>query len=640
MHLKNKILLILGVLFINSQLFANDSDFKKGLDEYARDHYHNAIPYFEKVLEEDSTNTEAMFKLGVCYLHIFSFKESLELIEKAVKINPDVDPFQHYWHGRALHENDFFDEAIIEYQYYLDKYTGQKDTRRIEIEKLIAQAKVAKELLANPRLYIVENLGDSINSEYHEHSPMLTKDGKTIIFTTQREYEGHHLQDPDGHFYEAIFISKKNKDGNWNMAEPISKKLEHGGHDANIQLFDDDTKMLVYRQTKQGDFYISSLQGDGSWGIPKPITEINTGSYEVDASITKDGSRMYFATDKYTKERHLNIYYADKKDDGTWGDPVELPEIINSPFDENAPFISDDGMTLYFCSNGKKSMGGYDIFYTTVTADGVWTEPKNLGVPINSTDEDIHYSIDAATGKSYFASHREEGLGEMDIYVAVPVPMVKINGSVVSSLDKSPVLLDSIEVLFQSTDESRFAYTTKDSLKEGVFKPEIISANTYELLVVRNQDTLYKENMEVELAENNETIIDKEIVLDYEMLAKLAPELKIAAIKEKTYYIYFDYDKFALLNEGKEVLDSLLGMEETKQMTWQLYGHTDSKGSVKYNLKLSKNRANTVVEYLQKSGVNADLITYEAKGEEEPIATNDTDEGRAKNRRVEIIITE
>ena len=625
------------ILFLVNTSNAGNPDLKKAVDEFENDRYHNAIPHFEKVITEDSTNAEALFKLGVCYLHVFSFEESLELIEKAVALDPEVDPFHHYWHGRALHENEMFDRAIEEYEFYLDKYTNENDTRRIEILKLIDQAKVGKELSENPKYYIIENLGDSINSPYHEHSPIMTQDGQTLIFTSQREYEGHHAQDPDGHFYETIFMSQKNDDGSWSAAKPISKQLEHQGHDACIQLFDNDSKMLVYRQKKQGDFYISEKVND-VWQAPKPIEEINTGSYEVDASITQDGKRMYFATDKYTKERHLDLYYADMQENGKWGEPVALPDNINTEFDQNAPFISEDGQTLYFCSNGTKSMGGYDIFKTTFSVGGGWTDPENLGVPLNSMDDDIHYLIDYTTGKSYFASHREDGLGEMDIFSATFVPTVKINGELISSINDALIKDDSIEVSFLPVEKSRFEVESKDSLKEGKFGPELVSANTYQLLVTKHGDTLHHEIMEVPLAENEATVIEKSIVIDYEVPTEKVGKDSINSTAEtQKLIVYFDYDKYHLNDSEQKSIEGFLeGKNIGKTKSVIVIGHTDSKGSTSYNLKLSKKRSKSVVRYLKKKGI--DSTTSEAKGEEQPVATNDTDEGRAKNRRVEIII--
>lgn len=637
MNFKRTLLIFLLIGF-SQNFFATNPDLKKGIQEYENDRYHNAIPYLETALEQDSTNAEAMFKLGVCYMHIFSFKESLELLQKAVSIDPEVDEFSQYWIGRAHHENRNFDEAIKQYEVYLEEYTNEKDTRRKEIEKLISQAKVGKELTANPKYYIIENVGENINSPYHEHSPMLTMDGKTMIFTSQREFEGHHAQDPDGHFYETIFMSKKGEDGEWQAAEPFSATLDHEhSHDACIQLFDNDTKMIVYRQTHQGDFYVSEFEG-GEWKAPKPIEGINTGSYEVDASISSDGKTMYFATDKYTNERHIDLYYAIKKDDGEWGEAIPL-DVLNSPNDENAPFISKDGKTLYFCSNGDKSMGGYDVFKSEKTADGSWGAPINLGVPINSMDDDIHFFDDINTSTKYFASHRENGFGELDIFSATPVPFVEIDGQLISSVDNNLIEDDTIQVLFNSVDGTNFEYSSGDSLKAGKFKPNVISANTYELLVLKKGDTLYKETFEVPLAEGEKTVVKKDIVIDYEV-PKAMPTNPVLVMKETggVLKVGFAYDSSELTDEAKKSLDENFKNNEGKDVTIHIIGHTDAKGTEAYNLKLSKRRAKSVAKYLTELGYAKEKVTSEGKGESEPIASNDTDEGRADNRRVEINI--
>lgn len=616
---------------------------KKANKEFEEDHFHNAIALYEDVIKLDPENALGLFRIGVCYLETASLTKSLEFIERAYAIDPNVDRYFKYWHGKALHRNYKFQRAIEEYQFYLDEFKKANDTRRIEIETLIAQAKVGMELYQRPQYFLVENLGEGINSEYHDHSPIVAHDGEMLIFTSQREYGTHHTQDPDGHFYEAIFISHK-KDGSWEKPYSISASLESQGHDACIQLFDNETKMLIYKQSHYGDIYVSDFK-DNKWNVPVRATDINSNDYEADATITSDGNRIYFSTDKYTKDKNLDIFYSDKTTEG-WTKPVALPGSVNSSADENAPYISEDGKTLYFCSNGERSMGGYDVFVSTLNDDGSWSAPENLGYPINSVDNDVYYHPLEGTRYAYFSSYRAGGLGELDIYSSTPIPFVKLNGSIVSSINNKPILNDSIEIFFRSKDDNDFVFASDARLNAGKFNNNLLSHTNYETVIIKGVDTLFKEDLSLALASDDGTEIDKVYIIDYidsidNKIFKpdtITP-IQIGDIKFEA--VYFDYNKAELRSQAKAELDKVLSILKSNQdVSIELAGHTDNVGSQRYNLKLSKKRAEIAYNYLLEKGANKKQLSFVGYGKLKPLVKNDTEENRQKNRRTEIIIQE
>ncbi len=623
--------------------YSSDVDvaLKKANKEYDNDHYHNAIPLFEDVLKLDANNAEAYYKAGICYLETASLPKALEYIEKAYQIDPEVDKYYKYWHGKALHRNYKFEEAIEEYEYFLGEFNRRGDSRRIEIETLISQAKVGKELYDRPQYFLIQNAGSVVNSEFHDHSPIVANNGNMLIFTSQREYSNHHAQDPDGHYYEAIFISEK-KNGEWQEPYSISQNLESAGHDACIQLFDNDTKMLIYKQSHYGDIYVSELK-DGKWGVPVRAEDINSNDYEADATITSDGQRIYFSTDKYTKDKNLDLFYSDRTPDGGWTKPEALPGSINSAADENAPYISEDGKTLYFCSNGEKSMGGYDIFRSELGADGTWGAPENLGYPINSIDDDVYYHPVPGTRMAYFSSYRIGGLGELDIYNSVPVPIVKLNGKIISSVDNKPVLNDSIEVFFRSKDGAEFEFASNSQLNEGKFDNNLLSHTDYEAIIVKGSDTLFSEDLNIALADEDGTEIEKTFVIDYIDGPKdsvlLAANTLDTITGSSFDNIYFEYNSTELQVSSKKELDKVLRLLKVKEeIRIELAGHTDNVGSQKFNLRLSKKRAKKAYDYLVSNGANKGQLSFVGYGKLKPIVPNDSDENRAKNRRTEIKI--
>ena len=582
------------------------SSLKKANDLYKDDQYRNALPFYEEVLKTQPDNAEALYKSGICYLNRFSKEKALENILKAYNKDSSVSKHIRYWMGRAYHLNYKFDEALQSYSIYkstLRKVDQRSDDLRIHLE----QTKVAAELYKSPKNYLVLDMGNNINSSFSDHSPVISADGKTLYFTSRRSEDSTKKEELDGEPFEDIFFSKKIDSVTWGKPENIH--LNTTGHDATCQLYDNDTKMIIYKFYRDGDIYYCEKDGD-KWTTPKPFADINTKKFESSAFVTADGNTAYFSTNRYKKNDDLDIYYITKGSDGKWSKIKELKGSINTKFDEDAPFISPDGKTMYFSSRGHKNMGAFDIFKSTVDDNGVWSEPENLGYPINTPDDDVYYYMSSNGLRGYLASYRVDGLGEKDIYEIIPIASIIVTGVVTEDVTGNKV--DGVTVSFTSQKKDYPASSATDLSKEGGnYKLSVLSFNTYKVAVLKGSDTLKTELFSIPECDENKTFT-KNIVLPY---AQKMDSAAVNAVNNNTKkssisnrYIfrktYFSENSAALSDEAKHELD--IASEILKKNP---DAELNLKGYDKSNLKLAKQRDESVANYLFKKGIDPSRIT-------------------------------
>lgn len=382
-----------------------------GNKHFRREQYRLALPYYEKVLAEKPEDPEMLFRTGVCYLNLFSKEKGLEYIEQAYQADPKADRYIKYWLGVAYHHNYKFEKArdfLKDYQKSL--FPG--DPRKKEVDLLLTYIDNAEKLYNDPKKVVIENIGEGVNTEFSEHSPALSKNDSVLYFTSRRNTTLGGDIDVDGEFFEDIFESRMLSSGEWMPSEHVH--LNTKKHDATVMLFEDDKKLLMYRNTDNGDLYFSNRVGDNEWEEPVEFPGINSTDYEADAYISRDGSIMVFATDHYTQGDNLDLYMVRKDPNGEWGEPYPLDN-INTPYDEDAPFLTRGEDTLYFSSRSEKSMGGYDVFMAVKEGDE-YSDPVNMGYPINTPDDDTYYHAFSATEQALLSSFREGTKGEK-IYI-------------------------------------------------------------------------------------------------------------------------------------------------------------------------------------------------------------------------------
>jgi len=617
-----------------------------------------ALDHYLKAQDFNPNNALLNYKIGKCYMNSYNKTKSIPFLEKALLLNPKVSPDIHYLLGQAYHLNYEFDKAIAEYNIYKESLTPQELAKYSKnIDKKVTESNNGKELIKTPVRVFIDNLGASINTIYPEYSPIVNADESVLFFTSRRDNTtGGGRASDDLMFYEDIYISNKNGD-TWSPAINPGKPLNSDSHDATAGLSPDGQTLLIFKGSRGGDIYQCKLEGN-HWSKPKRLSKvINSRYHESSASFGPDGRTIYFVSDKPGGYGGRDIYMSKMNDKGKWTKAVNLGPTINTEYDEEGVFMHPDGKTLYFSSKGHKTMGGYDIFKSTFE-DGKWSEPENIGYPINTPDNDIFFSISGSGIHGYYSSAMAGSYGDKDIYmitflgpekpvisnnednllasltkplsetVIEPTVEIKSNqltllkGTIIDDQSSSP-LKATIELTNNVKNEIIASFESNSAT--GKYLVSLPSGVNYGIAVKADGYLFHSENFDIPAATGF-----NEILKDIRM-KKIEVGNKIV-LKN----IFFDFDKASLRSESTAELDRLTQMlNDLPSLKIEISGHTDNIGSAAYNKTLSENRAKAVVDYLVKKGISANRLTFVGYGFDQPIAPNDTEEGRQQNRRTE-----
>ena len=399
----------------------------KAEESFANQEFGDALQsYLEYEKLVDSMSTDMNLKIGVSCLEVYHYSEALDYLSKCEKDTALLNFSFHYYYAKSLQLNNRVEEAKKHYLIYLIAIEDDDDFRQFveEIKLEIIRCDNAIAMIANPVKVHIQLFSLMINGPFDDYSPLLSPNEKQIYFTSDRPFitDGHELKLDDTN-YENIYVSNK-VDGEWSNPQKVLE-LDSRHHDACVALSHNGHQMIVYsyKQTDMfhkasGHLYLSN-KIKNVWSKPELLPlSMSSKSREVSACFSIDDKELFFTSNHASGFGGTDIFRTKLQDDGTWSDPVNLGETVNTTMDEDAPFIHPDGKTLYFSSTGHRSMGGFDIFKSTILEGDVYAEPENLGYPINTTTDDISFSVSADGKKIYFADNRVEGQGDMDIYTA------------------------------------------------------------------------------------------------------------------------------------------------------------------------------------------------------------------------------
>lgn len=605
---------------------------------FDKENYRDALPLYEQVLATDPNNAKALYYAGISYL-TFDKEKSADYLYRVQKIKPNIDRDLEYWLGRTDHINYRFDSAIEHFQNYQGNIRKRNIERKEEVAQLIQYAKNAKREVANPKDVFVKNLGGDVNTAYSEHSPVISSDYNYLLFTSRSENVTGGKAARDGEYYEDIFETNRTGEDSWEKTRIVPGALNSAGHDASIQLFDNDTKLLLYQSVNNGDIMVSERQADGSWGAPKSISDkVNSRDFESDAYITPDGKTLFFSTSHFSENGDLDIYMVTRNKNGSWSNPKNLGKTINTPFDDDSPYLAADG-TLFFASRGHNSMGGYDIFsakYDSVARR--WARPVNLGSPINTPDDDTYYRLAPDGSYAYLSSYRIGGYGEKDIYTINYIKNTTVKGQVLTQADS--IALPGVELIFNGFQADKRPISYRDVTKpdSATYSVTMLSGRKYQVQLSLDGKVLETQEFDVPVVLNDTTTITKNFYIRMAdstatRIAGTTPSTKpAAAIKMET--IYFATDKYELRAESIQELDQIAEvMKANPMLNISIEGHTDSRATDSYNMTLGQNRADAAFDYLVSKGISPKRMVTVTYGESRPAVPNTSADNMQLNRR-------
>ena len=478
---------ILLISELNAQDLSNNKLFNKKLEaanlQYSYYNFHIALPIYTELHNMDTLNTEICLKLGVCMFKVRrQTMESIPLFEKAKNNYPEA----YFYLGQLYHKKMMFDKAL---ECYLEfKNNGEKPDISLEdVDYFMQKSLNAKEMMLIKSNATITNFNNEINTPYAEYVPLLNPDDSKLYFTSRRKGSTGDLLDPYYEHFEDIYVSERNGN-NWSTPVNIGSPINTGTHDACVTLSKDGQQMYIYRTDKglaTGHIYVSQ-NNDGKWSEPQLFdAHINSqNSSESSISISPDQNTIYFSSNREGGFGGKDIYRVTKMPDSTWSLPMNLGPVINTPYDEDAPFIHPDGITLYFSSQGHKNMGSYDIFKSTKLENGHWSAPENMGYPVNSVMDDIYFIATFDGRQVYFSSNRSEGKGNMDIYkgeiIDPQTSQMILKGTITTSEPEYLPVKASITIIDFDTKELQGIYRTS---KNGKYIMVLLPRKRYKLLI-------------------------------------------------------------------------------------------------------------------------------------------------------------
>jgi hypothetical protein len=435
--------------------------FRLGEEAVAKADYLPAFRYFAEVLKEDPTNTEALFYSGIS---VFGMNKSDTSALKYFLAVKDKKPESHFYLGRIFHLRGNTRIALEEF--YLYKASVAEEELAGDAKQWIKACENEIKLESQRENYIIRNLGENVNSKYPDYVPLIWNLNGSLVFTSRRDNSKGGAKDPYGRFYEDIYLAKRTADG-WENPLPLSDSLNTGNHDACVAFSPDGTELIIYRtDAKQtgGDFYLSKYDGN-SWSSPVIMnSQINSEYLEASACYSADGNEIIFSSNRPGGFGGKDLYRIVRFMNGKYSKPFNLGSEINTEEDEDAPFIDNKDNSLYFSSRGHNTIGEYDIFKSEFNSEtNRWKSPINLGIPINSTNDDIYFMKLSDDKSALFASRRDGGLGDADIYevdLSANDPLViycRVNGSLVDTSKVKNLQLS--------------LYSIESGKLEGIFRP-------------------------------------------------------------------------------------------------------------------------------------------------------------------------
>ena len=607
-----------------------------------------AFPLIREVEKSDPGFAGTYFQLGILYtfrIEKRNLNSAKKYFEKCVEMCPDYNPDVYYHLSNIYYGEDNFEDAQINIEKYL-AYGSELDNDEYLIMAKMLKSDAQKKIeLFGASVPFDPVVVSGISSKYNEYLVNISPDNMIALYTRQQDIPKHATAyASEAGYAEKFFMSERGSDGNFDsgkqMPYPFNVRQNEGGATLTI-----DNREMFYTVCElvdcpekgpekyyNCDIYFTQYEF-GGWNDIKPVSgNVNNNcSWESQPSIASDGKTLYFVSDRPGGFGGYDIYRSEKQEDNTWSAPVNLGKNINTPGDEKSPFIHTDSQTLYFSSDGRPGMGGMDIYFSKKQEDGTWLAPKNIGYPINTQYDELGFIVSTDGYYGYFASDRLGlGPGGIDFYSfelyeeARPEKILFVKGEVTD--EQSDALIEArVEIKNMETKVVHYVPVNRET---GKYVAVLPFKNDY-VLTVKNENYVY-ESMYISL---EDSVFEQPVTVDM--------ELKPVEVGKsyKLNDIYYEYDSDRLTEHSLRVIEEFVEfLNENHGIKVAIHGHTDNIGGSEYNKELSERRAKSVYDYLISLGIQSSRMSYAGLGFDKPIASNETAEGRALNRRTEFVI--
>lgn len=601
----------------------------KALQYYHASAYNEALEETLKAIKADDSFIKAWLLAGDIQALKGDKQAAVKSYRKAIAIDSSFFIPAFYILANMLFDTKEYQESISWYEKYL-KYPSAREAEITRANRNIEIARFRINAINNPVPFKPVNLGPSVNSEGYEFVNHITPDRERLYFT-RRMTSGERR---DEQFYYCVNIGDSIWSESIDIGEPINSESDEGAMTVSP-----DGQYLFYSGCNNVngfgscDLYVSQLSGD-KWSEPKNLGPIiNTSGWESQPSFSSDGRTLFFVSNRPGGQGSSDIWITKLNENGEWLEPYNAGEVINTKEAERGPFIHPDAMTLYFSSKGHIGMGQGDIFFS-IFENGNWSKPENLGYPVNSEEDEVTMIVDNEGKYAYYSSDKEEGSGLQDIYQfelpdrARPRIVSYMKGIVYDSITKQP-LQASINLLDPVTGDTIISSTS--NVRDGSYLLVIPSGRDYALNAQRKGYLFYSAHFSLK---EETTLMDP-----FNKDIPLKPMRQGESMVLRN--IFFETDSFNLLPESTAELDQLVNLLQVNNgMHIEVSGHTDNIGNDPYNQVLSEKRARSVYNYLVNSGIDKSHLSYKGYGATKPVAENTTPEGRALNRRTEMVIVQ
>ena len=598
---------------------------RKALAYYNASAYDEALSEIAKALKSDENNIESWLLSGDIHAMKGNKPEAIRSYSKAIAIDHNFFPPAVFILANLQFEEKLYAGCIRNYEWYLQS-PNARQTEKNKSLKNLATARFRLNAMENPEPVKPVNLGNSLNSAGYEFVNYISPDAERLYFT--RRMTTGDTRD------ENFFLVFRDTDTTWFPAVELGSPVNTTG-DEGALCISPDGQYLFYSACNRPDgygscdLYVSKRQGN-QWGEPQNLgPRVNSSYWETQPSFASDGQTLYFVSNRPGGKGSSDIWLSRLDGMGEWSQPTNLGDSVNTPESERGPFIHPDGRTLYFSSKGHTGMGEGDIFFSVLDEKGHWSQPVNIGYPLNTEADEVTFIVDNAGKYAWYSSAIEGGYGLQDIYrinlphSAKPLPVTYMKGIVSDSVTGR-----FLSASFRLTDveSGKLVVLSESELQTGEFLLCIPSGKKYALSVEKPGYLFYSAHFALE----GEAGIRKPYLKN--VLLKPIREGETIVMRN----IFFETDSSRLLPESQTELYSLLDLlSRNPGLKIEISGHTDNSGGETYNQNLSEQRAGEVYHFLTGKGIAAQRLSFIGFGASRPIADNSTSEGRAQNRRTE-----